>query len=77
VAKDSATLKTYNHSIDLQLTDLYNNQCQAGAAGNNLFLASYTFSGFCDPNAIDINAKNIDFHFQELSNENIIKKWHK
>jgi hypothetical protein len=63
VAKDYATLKAYGHSIDLQVTDLQNNQCQAGAAGNNTSLAPCSAPGFRDPNAMDIDANNIDSHF--------------
>jgi hypothetical protein len=75
VAKDYTMLKAYDHSIDLQLTNLHSNQHQAGAAGNNLSLAPYSTLSFRNPNAIDITANNIDFHFQGLSNEDIVKKW--
>jgi hypothetical protein len=77
VAKDYTTLKAYSHSIDLQVTDLQNNQRQADTAGNNLFSAPRSAPGFCDPNAMDINANNIDSHFQGLSNEDGVKKWRK
>jgi hypothetical protein len=77
VAKDYAMLKAYGYSIDLQLTNLHNNQCQAGTADNNSFLAPCSASSFCGPNAIDIDANNIDFHFQELSNEDVVKKLRK
>jgi hypothetical protein len=77
VAKDYNTLKAYGHSIDLQLTDLHNNQRQAGATGNNSSSAFHSISGFCNPNVIDINANNFDSHFQGLSNEDVIKKWRK
>jgi hypothetical protein len=77
VAKDYTTLKAYSHSIDLQVTNLQNNQRQAGAAGNNSSSASCSTSGFHDPNAMDIDANNIDSHFQGLSNEDVVKKWRK
>jgi hypothetical protein len=77
VAKDYATLKAYGHSIDLQVTDLQNNQRQAGAASNNTSSAPCSASGFRDPNAIDIDANNIDSHFQGLSNKDVVKKWRK
>jgi hypothetical protein len=77
VAKDYATLKAYSHSINLQLTDLHNNQHQVGAAGNNSSLASRSAPSFCNSNTIDIDANNIDSHFQGLSNENVVKKWRK
>jgi hypothetical protein len=77
VAKDYDTLKAYGHSIDLQLTDLHNNQRQAGASGNNLSSAPRSAPGFRDPNAMDIDANNIDSHFQGLSNEDVVKKWRK
>jgi hypothetical protein len=77
VAKDYNTLKAYGHSIDLQLTNLHNNQCQAGAISNNSSLAPCSAPSFHDPNAIDINANNIDSHFQELSNKDVVKKWRK
>jgi hypothetical protein len=63
VAKDYATLKAYGHSIDLQVTDLQNNQRQAGAANNNLSSAPRSASGFRDPNVMDIDANNIDSYF--------------
>jgi hypothetical protein len=75
VAKDYATLKAYSHSIDLQVTDLQNNQRQAGATGNNLSLAPCSALGFCNHNMMGIDANNIDSHFQRLSNKNIVKKW--
>jgi hypothetical protein len=75
VAKDYDTLKAYGHSINLQLTDLHNNQRQAGATGNNSSLAPHSAPGFRDPNAMDIDANNIDSHFQGLFNEDIVKKW--
>jgi hypothetical protein len=75
VAKDYTTLKAYSHSIDLQITNLQNNQCQVGATGNNMSLASCSAPGFYDPNAIDIDANNINSHFQGLFNEDIVKKW--
>jgi hypothetical protein len=74
IAKDYDTLKAYGHSIDLQLTDLHNNQCQAGAIGNNSSSAPRSAPGFCNPNAMDINANNIDSYFQGLSNEDVVKK---
>jgi hypothetical protein len=77
VAKDYNTLKAYGHSIDLQLTDLHNNQRQAGATGNNSSSAPCSAPGFRDPNAMDIDANNIDSHFQGLSNEDVVKKWRK
>jgi hypothetical protein len=77
VAKDYDTLKAYGHSIDLQLTNLHNNQRQVGATGNNLSLASRSALSFRDPNAMDIDANNIDSHSQGLSNEDIVKKWRK
>jgi hypothetical protein len=77
VAKDYATLKAYGHSIDLQLIDLHNNQRQASTAGNNSSSAPCSTSGFRNLNAMDINANNINSHFQGLSNEDIIKKWYK
>jgi hypothetical protein len=77
VAKDYTTLKAYSHSIDLQVTNLQNNQRQAGAAGNNSSSAPCSTSGFCNSNIIDIDANNIDSHFQGLSNEDVIKKWRK
>jgi hypothetical protein len=77
VAKDYDTFKAYGHSIDLQLTDLHNNQCQAGATGNNTSSVPRSTPGFRDPNTMDINANNIDSHFQGLSNEDIVKKWRK
>jgi hypothetical protein len=77
VAKDYDTLKAYSHSINLQLTDLHNNQRQAGATSNNSSSAPRSVSDFCDPNAIDIDANNIDSHFQGLSNEDVVKKWRK
>jgi hypothetical protein len=77
VAKDYATLKAYGHSIDLQVTDLQNNQRQVGATGNNSSLAPRSASGFRNPNAMDTDANNIDSHFQGLSNEDIVKKWRK
>jgi hypothetical protein len=80
VAKDYAMLKAYGHSIDLQLTDLHNNQHQAGAANNNLSLAPHSAFGFRNPNTMDIDANNIDFYFQGLFNKDIVKnrrKWMK
>jgi hypothetical protein len=77
VAKDYATLKAYGHSIDLQLTNLHNNQCQADAAGNNSSLAPCSTPGFCNPSAMNIDTNNVDSHFQELSNKDVVKKWHK
>jgi hypothetical protein len=77
VAKDYDTLKAYGHSIDLQLTDLHNNQRQAGANGNNSSSAPRSAPGFRDPNAMDIDANNIDSHFQGLFNKDVVKKWHK
>jgi hypothetical protein len=77
MAKDYDTLKAYGHSINLQLTDLHNNQRQAGATSNNLSSAPCSAPGFCNPNAIDIDANNIDSHFQGLSNEDAVKKWYK
>jgi hypothetical protein len=77
VAKDYTTLKAYGHSINLQVTDLQNNQCQAGAASNNSSSVPRSASGFCNPNAMNINANNIDFHFQGLSNKDVVKKWSK
>jgi hypothetical protein len=77
VAKDYDTLKAYGHSIDLQLTNLHNNQRQAGATGNNSSSAPRSAPGFRDPNAMDIDANNIDSHFQGLSYEDIVKKWRK
>jgi hypothetical protein len=77
VAKDYDTLKAYGHLIDLQLTDLHNNQRQAGASGNNSSSAPRSAPGFCDPNAMDINANNIDSYFQGLSNKDVVKKWRK
>jgi hypothetical protein len=71
VAKDYTTLKAYGHSIDLQVTDLQNNQRQAGAVSNNSSLAPCSAPGFCNSNAMDINANNIDSHFQELSNKDV------
>jgi hypothetical protein len=63
MAKDYDTLKVYGHLINLQLTDLHNNQRQAGATSNNSSLAPRSAPSFRDPNAIDINANNIDSHF--------------
>jgi hypothetical protein len=77
VAKDYAMLKAYSHLINLQLTNLHNNQRQAGTAGNNLSLAFCSAPSFCNSNAIDINANNINSYFQGLSNEDIVKKWRK
>jgi hypothetical protein len=77
VAKDYDTLKAYSHLIDLQLTDLHNNQRQVGATGNNSSSAPRSAPGFRDPNAMDIDANNIDSHFQGLSNKDIVKKWRK
>jgi hypothetical protein len=77
VAKDYNTLKAYSHSIDLQLTDLHNNQRQASAAGNNTSSAPCSALGFRNPNAMDIDANNIDSYFQALSNKDIVKKWRK
>jgi hypothetical protein len=77
VAKNYDMLKAYGHSIDLQLTDLHNNQRQAGATSNNSSSAPRSTPGFRDPNAMDINANNIDFHFQGLSNKDVVKKWRK
>jgi rRNA maturation endonuclease Nob1 len=77
VAKDYATLKAYGHSIDLQVTNLQNNQRQAGATGNNSSSAPRSVPGFRDPNAMDIDANNIGSHFQGLSNKDVVKKWRK
>jgi hypothetical protein len=77
LAKDYDMLKAYGHSIDLQLTNLHNNQRQAGATGNNLSSAPRSAPGFHNPNVMDIDANNIDFHFQGLSNKDIVKKWRK
>jgi hypothetical protein len=77
VAKDYATLEAYSHFINLQVTDLQNNQRQAGAAGNNLSSAPCSAPGFRNPNTMDIDANNIDSHFQGLSNEDVVKKWRK
>jgi hypothetical protein len=77
VAKDYTTFKAYGHSIDLQVTNLQNNQCQAGVASSNTSSVPRSAPGFHDPNTIDINANNINSHFQGLSNEDIVKKWHK
>jgi hypothetical protein len=77
VAKDYAMLKVYGHSIDLQVTDLQNNQRQAGAVGNNSSSAPRSTPGFRDSNAMDIDANNIDSHFQGLFNEDVVKKWRK
>jgi hypothetical protein len=68
-------LKAYGHLIDLQVTDLQNNQRQAGTASNNTSLALRSTPGFRNPNAMDINANNIDSHFQGLFNEDVVKKW--
>jgi hypothetical protein len=77
MAKDYTTLKAYSHSIDLQVTNLQNNQRQAGAASNNTSSALHSAPGFCNPNAMDIDANNIDSHFQGLFNKDIVKKWRK
>jgi hypothetical protein len=77
VAKDYAMLKAYGHLIDLQVTDLQNNQRQAGATSNNSSSAPRLAPGFHNPNMMDIDVNNIDSHFQGLSNEDIIKKWRK
>jgi hypothetical protein len=77
VAKDYTTLKAYGHLIDLQVTNLQNNQRQAGAAGNNSSLAPRSALSFRNSNVMDIDANNIDFHFQGLSNKDIVKKWRK
>lgn len=76
IANNYATLKAYSHAIDLQLSDLQNNQHQASSLAP-LSLASCTAPGFCNLNAMDIDASNFNDSFRGLSGDDILKHWHK
>lgn len=76
VANDYTTLKAYGHTIDLQLSDLRNNQHQALSSAPSS-LASHTAPGFHNPNAMDIDGSNFDNSFSGLSGNDILKHWRK